>query len=443
MKKGIARLFLFVLLSCLWGGCGNDDEKIPEENEKPVEVPTSTTKALFAYFVADNNLDDDIRKNVTTMCQGLLQMNEPVTLLVYWDGKRSASNRFWNEPCLLKYVTDGKGHLNGRKVHYSAEELAKVHDRSGNAIYYASDTLTWELAEVLPCRYTESTEMSSMTGILNDMFAEVPLATQLGLVLGSHGSGWLKYLDGRNARSFGQDGSQDHTMTTPDMAKAIAATGKHFDFVLFDACMMGCAEVCYDFRQVTDYLIASVLDIPSPGFPYNQLTGDLCSYTKKGYAQACATYIAYYEGLNQSSSGWWGTISLIDCSEMEQLAASIRQKVAGHDHLQSTYSPTHLQQYGGKRSSFRYLSFDVRQFMNELVGDEDADWVEQLNRTIVYKGCVSNVSPHSVYAINPALYSGLGMYIPVDSKNGWNHYFKTLDWYSAAGWNQTYAEWLP
>ena len=34
-----------------------------------------------------------------------------------------------------------------------------------------------------------------------------------------------------------------------------------FDFVLFDACMMGCAEVYYELKDAARYCIASVLDI--------------------------------------------------------------------------------------------------------------------------------------------------------------------------------------
>jgi hypothetical protein len=35
----------------------------------------------------------------------------------------------------------------------------------------------------------------------------------------------------------------------------------------------------------------------------------------------------------------------------------------------------------------------------------------------------------------------LGIYIPVSARPKWNTYFKTLDWFTASGWNEVTFSW--
>jgi len=35
----------------------------------------------------------------------------------------------------------------------------------------------------------------------------------------------------------------------------------------------------------------------------------------------------------------------------------------------------------------------------------------------------------------------LGIYVPVEARPKWNTYFKTLDWYTAAGWSEVDFSW--
>jgi hypothetical protein len=62
-----------------------------------------------------------------------------------------------------------------------------------------------------------------------------------------------------------------------------------------------------------------------------------------------------------------------------------------------------------------------------------------LSETVVYAGCVEN--PIREFSIDKENYSGIGLYIPIKGKYDWNTYFKTLDWYTAAGWNEVTFSW--
>lgn len=425
MKK--IRLVMGLLLAFAVSACHK--EEVPEVQRNEGEM------TIMAYFVADNNLDEYLKQNVTMMCQGLQKMTVPATLLVYWDGKTgNPNNKYWNEPCILKYVTDGKGRLNGQAVDLGAT------GGQARIAYTHADTLAWEAAEVIPTSYGRSTDKENMIGVLKQMIGLSPSALYYGLIAGSHGSGWLKYITGKNARSFGQDGSsieQDgsprNTISTGEMAEAVAAAGKKMDFVLFDACMMGCVEVCYEFRDVADYLITSVVDVPSIGFPYDEMLPMLYRHKVEGYEEACRTYVAFYEKLR--SRGYWGTMSLVNCAELDALTAQVRAQLEEHAERLVDYNPVHLQQYGLNRRApaFKYISFDMKQFVEDLNGQQcPPSFAGQLEKTVLYAGYVENTSN---YTIDGRHFCGLGMYVPVSSKNYWNEYFSTLSWYDAAGWS--------
>ena len=113
-----------------------------------------------------------------------------------------------------------------------------------------------------------STEKTVMQTVIGDMMSAYP-SESYGIIFGSHGSGWLPTITG--TRSIGQDGGRysSDTALIPELAEVLRTVNpQKFDFVLFDACMMGCAEVYYELKDAARYCIASVLDIPAAGFPY-------------------------------------------------------------------------------------------------------------------------------------------------------------------------------
>ena len=95
------------------------------------------------------------------------------------------------------------------------------------------------------------------------------------------------------------------TALIPELAEVLRTVNpQKFDFVLFDACMMGCAEVYYELKDAARYCIASVLDIPAAGFPYASVMPYLYENAIKDYlGPICKDYIDYY------NYNGWGTIS--------------------------------------------------------------------------------------------------------------------------------------
>ena len=411
MKK----LFLLLTFVSLFTACKDDDGPSGGKKENaPITV--------MGYFIADaSGIEDDIFRNIAAMYDGLALMKKPATLLVYWDG--SGDYGQWKDPVILRYTTDGKGNVNGQK------QLPE--DATANEVV--------DLAEVVKQYPSQlSVDKSVMTQVLKDMIAVSP-TERVGLVAASHGSAWTNSIF--MSRSFGQDGKgTDNTMLVSDMADAMKATGKKFDFLLFDACFMGTAEVCYDLRDVADYQIVSVMEVPAYGFPYESSLDYLYEGTVDGYKKICQAYIDFYQERYENGDYAWGTIALIDSKEMEGLADATRAEIVEHkDVLGNDFDESDIQEYG--KQGGRGIAYDLGQLMAVLNnGTMPNAFADQLNKTVLYKSCleIANPSSHKVDAAN---YCGLGVYIPIRYNDNWNDFFKTISWYTVAGWNEVTFSW--
>lgn len=411
MKK----LFLLLTFVSLFTACKDDDGPSGGKKENaPITV--------MGYFVADaSGIEDDIFRNIAAMYDGLALMKKPATLLVYWDG--SGDYGQWEDPVILRYTTDGKGNVNGQK------QLPE--DATANEVV--------DLAEVVKQYPSQlSVDKSVMTQVLKDMIAVSP-TERVGLVAASHGSAWTNSIF--MSRSFGQDGKgTDNTMLVSDMADAMKATGKKFDFLLFDACFMGTAEVCYDLRDAADYQIVSVMEVPAYGFPYESSLDYLYEGTVDGYKKICQAYIDFYQERYENGDYAWGTIALIDSKEMEGLADATRAEIVEHKNvLGNDFDESDIQEYG--KQGGRGIAYDLGQLMAVLNnGTMPNAFADQLNKTVLYKSCleIANPSSHKVDAAN---YCGLGVYIPIRYNDNWNDFFKTISWYTVVGWNEVTFSW--
>lgn len=415
IKKFLGLLsFLFVFIAC------SDDN-----NDVPNPTPNTDSITILSYLVADNNLNGVLKENIATMYDGLAEMKKPATLLIYWDG-RSTIGENESTHLILKYQTDGKGKINGKKALNTSSTMSEVLAEA-------------EIVKEYPSQLSTNGEV--MSAVLKDMVALSP-TEKLGLIFGSHGSSWLNTIF--TARSFGQDGSgTDNTILLPDMAQAISSVGKTFEFILFDACFMGSAEVCYDFRNVAKYQIVSAMEVPAYGFPYSTILEYLYQGTLNGYKQACQEYIDYYQYILEYETGnAWGTVALIDSKEMQALAQAVKSEIVEHKADLANYDASILQEYG--RGGGPYISYDLEHFIKDLNNDNlPESFRTQINKTVLYKGCLetARTSSYEDYSVDASNYCGFGIYIPTNNRPKWNQYFKTIDWYTVAGWNEVNFSW--
>ena len=413
----LKRFWGVFLLFGLLVACTEDDE--PTVNPEPTPADESVT--VLSYMIANNNLDDFMVQNVCIMYDGLAVMTEPATLLIYWDGQ-TAVGKNKSKHLILKYETDGKGKINGKKALETTSSWKEVFDEA---------VILKEYPDQL------STDKEVMATVLQDM-AKFSPTQNLGLIVGSHGSSWYNTI---YTRALGYDGSTSNAINLPDMVEAMETLEKPFEFILFDACYMGTMEVAYEFRHVADYQISSVMEVPAYGFPYDYFLGDLFKGTVEGYKDVCQSFVDYYKSVYDEGKTAWGTIALIDSKEVEGMTQAVREQIVAHKDTLASYVPKRIQEYG--RQAGQGIAHDLEHFVKDLNGGETPQaFAEQLEKPVLYKGCLEEAryTPYN-YDVDAANYCGLGIYIPQSNKSKWNPYFKTLDWYEASGWNEVTFSW--
>ena len=163
-------------------------------------------------------------------------------------------------------------------------------------------------------------------------------ADDYGLVLWGHACGWAVETDtiaqARSSipmRAYGQDDGKDMTggsrkwMNITQMAKAMQGLPK-LKYIFADCCNMMCAEVGYELRNATEYLIGSPAEIPGEGAPYDKIIPYLFGKNDKElYKGIIDTYYNYYL---EDFYDYSVPLSVIDTKYMETLARQTHDVLA-------------------------------------------------------------------------------------------------------------------
>jgi len=152
-----------------------------------------------------------------------------------------------------------------------------------------------------------------------------------GAILSSHGTGWLpeQYYSAPTVRkgdprtkSFGCEAdylkskliSRETNIT--DLEQAFPMK---MDYLVFDACLMGCVEVAWQLRGVTDHIGFSQTEVLSYGFDYSTFSDRFLSSTPSDALGWCRDYYDLYNRKGGSSRS--ATISYINCQALDSLAS--------------------------------------------------------------------------------------------------------------------------
>lgn len=417
MKKWLYTLLVIVLAAC--------------SNEIPEQQPAKRSgRTVLAYLISNNkagSLDTYLRDNVIDMYTALGNMKESCALLVFY--RPYTDDTPLGYPTLMSFYADGRGNINNQPV------------LSGNNLTFEAICQIAQKKE-----YTMNSQIATDPAVMKEVFTDmqtVAPSDSYGLILGSHATGWMKG-NSVQSKAFGDDGG--YHIDIPDLANVLKKSfSEKLDFVLFDACMMGNAEVGYELKDVTSHCIASVMETPVYGFPYDRILPYLYS-ENVDYSAVCHEFISF----NKTKDAW-GTCAVMDCSQMENLASAVKAKLSEWEDALSSVSMQNVQQYGV--NSYKYFSYDVLDFFRELGGKSgvaETDLNEAiasiqtvLNEAVIAKECIPNPS-NSSFRVDETRFCGIGMYIPKEindyvpdniSWNNWNDYYKqSISWYRAAGW---------
>lgn len=297
IKVAVLLLPLIMLLT----GCG-DDGGNPEEDDSWRNGKAE--RAVLVYMAGENNLTNHqgyhfLQSDFNEMVEGSRQLTNRQRLLVFVDSLNSL-------PAIgTPYIVE----LHGGQV-YPVKNYGQE--------FYSSD----------PSRFRE---------VLQTMMATAE-ADSYGLVLWGHASGWAVSTDtvsetqSRDTRAYGQDNGVDGRtsgikhMNITQMARALDGLPA-FEFIFADCCNMMCAEVAYELRHATRYLIGSPAEIPGDGAPYAKVIPYLYESGEALYKGVIDTYYDHYLEAyrgDYSLDGYSVPLAVTDSRYLEPLAEQTR-----------------------------------------------------------------------------------------------------------------------
>lgn len=274
-------------------------------------------------------------------------------------------------------------------------------------------------------------------------------ADSYGLVFLSHSSSWAPATTNANSRSVGY--YRRTQMNIADFRDVLMASfPQPLKFILFDSCSMQSVEVAYELRNCAEYFIGSPTEIPGPGAPYNAVVPEMFTETDVAKNMASA-YFNYYNKLYtgdipRSNENWTGGVSTsaISSAALDELAQVTRTIIPKYIQDRKWVQN---QDYINVNNIMLYdfidkANYDFDNFVQYLTGGTDNNdyqlWHQAFDKAVVYWQTTSKN-----YSMRASMFSmknaeGLATYIPNGAvSSSMNTFYRTLGWYSAAGWNET------
>lgn len=369
------------------------------------------------------------------------------TVLVYIVGDAGES---WNELSSLLKTNFNDMKKGMEEVDYSACNLVVYSEMVNDAPHLIS--IKKEGGKVIADTlhtYSERNPLFKdiMSSVIEETVEYFP-ADSYGFVFLSHSSSWVPAGNNANARSIGY--YRKTQMNIADFHDALSTFPKPLKFILFDSCLMQSVEVAYELRGCAEYLIGSPTEIPGPGAPYKVLVPEL--FTESDLSvNIASTYWNYYEdrygkGVN-SNDDWTAGVSVSviksDGEALEHLALVTKELLSKYVQNREVNGEAI-----DRKTMLLYdlndkANYDLDGLILYLTGGKDNTdykvWRQAFEKVVVYwKTTPFNYSGILREAFSMKGAEGLSTYIPYgEYDSNLNKFYRTLQWYSAGGWNET------
>ena len=351
-------------------------------------VVVKRPKTVLLYMVANNNLSYDAENSISRLQNGYIPAEEG-NLLVY--------------------------------KHCAGMDPVLLHIKKGEEGTVVADT-----AYRFPPRV--SATKSALTQALNVTQALFP-ADSYGLILWSHGTGWIPPLASSSSaaqeqmsgscpeRTFGLDGKVE--LEIRDLAQAIPYK---LSFMLMDACFMGGIETAYEVKDSVDYYIGSPAEILTESFPYHKIMQHIFKSTPD-YAAVCKEYYDYYNA--KSGAERSATVALMDCSKLAEVAEVAKRVFDQYGDRIASLDLSLLQPYF-RGSSSKYF-YDLKDLVDAIADASlSAEFAAALERAVPYKAA----TPYFI-ELPIRSFCGVSTYVPGNPADT-----KLADYYKQYKWNQ-------
>lgn len=417
------RITLFFCLITTFMACHHDDD---EKEQFPPELAKHT---VMVYMAGENNLTVSngyrfLNIDLQEIVKGSKTMTNDQRLLVFIDSLNTNSKQA-GKPAIFE-VHGGK--------------MTKLHEFGTD--FYACDPVYFK--QVM------------------EWMVDSAKAESYGLVLWGHACGWVVSNDTiadnlsrtPDTRAYGQDTGQDEQkqgtkwMNITQMSRALKGLPK-LEYIFADCCNMMCAEVGYELRDVTKYLIGSPAEIPGEGAPYDKILPYLYKSDSEMYKGIIDTYYDYYlEDYKTDSDlkGYSVPLSVIDTRYISQLAQATRDVLDkfGDGYPRYPESPdmsdiAHYWYFDGP------MMFDMKAFIKQHTTSADYNSWEQTYKLAVpyYRMSLRWMTIYyelerrfNNFNQDHTLYGCVSMFIPLNLADYYTGTFKYNYTYNHFEWNR-------
>ena len=309
-----------------------------------------------------------------------------------------------------------------------------------------SDTLkTWPETD-------EAVSASTMTDVLETVKGLYPHASY-GMVFSSHGSGWLPsgyystgkitagtaglqavpYIDPNSdgsmprVKSIGIDNITSRNTYEMEIETFAQALPMKFDYIIIDACLMGCVEVAYALKDKCDKLVFSQAEVLEDGLcDYTTLTQRVLKPVVPDLYNLCEDSYRHYK--NQDDPIYRSlTISMIDCTRLDGLAESCKSLFSKYRNQISLVNAANVQGYFRARKHWFYDLTDILR-QSDIPEADMADYNKAMSDCVLY-----NAATDTFINFDIRTHCGLSMYLPADGNSELDEFYKTLSWNKASG----------
>lgn len=399
--RTVAAMLFGIAATCLFSACSDDDGHSAEEKEKP-SFEVSDSRTVMFYIAGDNSLSSNVMADFSEIVRGFNKYDYGMgnRVVAFVDDKRAP--RIY----ALDNQTRGKGY-----------------------------------AELTPVKTYASDVNSASAEVLSEFVKYVQTnypAQSYGLVLGSHGFGWIpSYVEVRPyTRAFGQDtntGGGEIGMGTDEIADVLADVSG-LDFIFFDACFMQTIEVDCDLKDVTKHIIASPAEVPNIGADYSVTLPEM--FRRDGYAEGiCESYSNSYANDPNGEI----VISDVNTAALNGYVSYMKNVVGSKLCENDMVNVDDLFSYHVfvAKSAFYPDMPDMKSVMSHLLDEKGfAEWSTQIEKVVkCWHGTTWFDNWRKLVLVDADQCSGVSMFVPrsmYDQRNLYfNYYFKQTRWAKA------------
>lgn len=341
--KNIA-LLIFTFISYLFlASCDHRDDPTPDIAGTPV------SRTVLVYMVANNSLSPNVYSDIAEM-------------------QEAADNG----------ALDKKGRLLVFLSSASSQQLLEIRKNESPKVLHSFDDVEGVRPSPLDTTFMRS---------VFDKMRESSPSEKYGLVLWSHGTGWMDESTASRSTmlySFGADkvNSVTEKMTVRSLSRAL--NGQGFEWIYFDCCHMMTVEVLYELRDCARYFVGSTTELPSDGMPYQQNIP--CFFEEESnLTQAAENTYKYYARYSMPCS-----MTVVDGELLPELADATRDIFAAQPTLPDDYYGIQLMR---REVSIICTIYDMPDYIKALSPAPDAleRWEAVYDQAIMYYACTPTV----------------------------------------------------